>query len=187
VLPEITKLRASLLVGPGAGTAARASDERNSTIGPSNSAPRPKASDVSATLSRRHCGSRSGSRDMAGEDIYGSSEHQAFRAVVRKFVETELAPRAREFDAMGRPDKTARRDGAARDSVRPEVRRAGAGLLLPRGVSGGAHPVRQRRGRDWHHRPDRHGHAGAPPVRDRASSRSTWCPRSAASRWRRSR
>lgn len=42
---------------------------------------------------------------MAGEDIYGSSEHQAFRAVVRKFVETELAPRAREFDAMGRPDK----------------------------------------------------------------------------------
>ncbi len=42
---------------------------------------------------------------MAGEDIYGSPEHLAFRAVVRKFVETELAPRAREFDEMGRPDK----------------------------------------------------------------------------------
>jgi citronellyl-CoA dehydrogenase len=42
---------------------------------------------------------------MAGEDIYGSPEHQAFRAMVRKFVQTELAPRAREFDAMGRPDK----------------------------------------------------------------------------------
>jgi len=42
---------------------------------------------------------------MAGEDIYGSAEHQAFRAVVRKFMQTELAPRAREFDAAGRPDK----------------------------------------------------------------------------------
>ncbi len=42
---------------------------------------------------------------MAGDGIYGSSEHLAFRAVVRKFVETELAPRAREFDQMGRPDK----------------------------------------------------------------------------------
>lgn len=42
---------------------------------------------------------------MDGEDIYGSPEHQAFRAVVRKFVQTELAPRAREFDALGRPDK----------------------------------------------------------------------------------
>ncbi len=42
---------------------------------------------------------------MAGEDIYGSSEHQAFRATVRKFIQTELAPRAREFDEMGRPDK----------------------------------------------------------------------------------
>lgn len=42
---------------------------------------------------------------MAGEDIYGSSEHQALRAAARKFVQTELAPRAREFDEMGRPDK----------------------------------------------------------------------------------
>jgi citronellyl-CoA dehydrogenase len=42
---------------------------------------------------------------VAGEDIYGSPEHQAFRAVVRKFVQTELQPRAREFDEQGRPDK----------------------------------------------------------------------------------
>ena len=42
---------------------------------------------------------------MAGEDIYGSPEHQAFRAVARKFIQTELAPRAREFDEAGRPDK----------------------------------------------------------------------------------
>jgi citronellyl-CoA dehydrogenase len=42
---------------------------------------------------------------MAGEDVYGSPEHQAFRATVRKVVQTELAPRAREFDELGRPDK----------------------------------------------------------------------------------
>src|SRR5262245_27533424 len=41
-----------------------------------------------------------------GDDIYGSAEHKAFRATVRRFVEMELAPRAREFDAMGRIDKT---------------------------------------------------------------------------------
>jgi len=39
-----------------------------------------------------------------GEDIYGSREHQAFRETVRKFVQTELAPRAREFDKLGRFD-----------------------------------------------------------------------------------
>jgi len=42
---------------------------------------------------------------MAGDDVYGSPEHREFRAMVRKFVETELAPRAREFDEAGRPDK----------------------------------------------------------------------------------
>ena len=40
-----------------------------------------------------------------GEDIYGSEDHLAFRETVRKFVQTELVPRAREFDAMGRIDK----------------------------------------------------------------------------------
>ncbi len=43
---------------------------------------------------------------IPGEDIYGSPEHQAFRETVRKFVQTELAPRAREFDKMGRIDKS---------------------------------------------------------------------------------
>jgi citronellyl-CoA dehydrogenase len=40
-----------------------------------------------------------------GDDVYGSPEHQAFRETVRKFVQTELVPRAREFDQMGRIDK----------------------------------------------------------------------------------
>lgn len=40
-----------------------------------------------------------------GEDVYGSAEHQAFRETCRKFVQTELVPRAREFDKMGRIDK----------------------------------------------------------------------------------
>src|SRR5213080_1604986 len=42
----------------------------------------------------------------AGEDIYGSAEHLAFRDTVRKFVQTELVPRAREFDELGRIDKS---------------------------------------------------------------------------------
>ncbi len=41
-----------------------------------------------------------------GDDIYGSPEHLAFRDTVRKFVRAELAPRAREFDEMGRIDKS---------------------------------------------------------------------------------
>lgn len=35
----------------------------------------------------------------------GTPEHQAFREMVRTFVARELAPRAREFDEMGRIDK----------------------------------------------------------------------------------
>jgi citronellyl-CoA dehydrogenase len=38
-------------------------------------------------------------------DLYSTSEHESFRQTVRKFVETDLAPRAREFDQMGRIDK----------------------------------------------------------------------------------
>jgi citronellyl-CoA dehydrogenase len=41
-----------------------------------------------------------------GNDIYGSPEHRAFRETVRRFVQTELVPRAREFDKMGRIDKS---------------------------------------------------------------------------------
>src|SRR2546428_10137620 len=42
----------------------------------------------------------------AGDEIYGSAEHLAFRDTVRKFVQSELVPRAREFDHLGRIDKT---------------------------------------------------------------------------------
>jgi len=38
-------------------------------------------------------------------DIFGTPEHELFRATVRKFVQEELAPRAREFDQKGRIDK----------------------------------------------------------------------------------
>ncbi len=38
------------------------------------------------------------------DDLFGTPEHEMFRASVRKFVEEELAPRAREFDEMGRID-----------------------------------------------------------------------------------
>jgi citronellyl-CoA dehydrogenase len=41
-----------------------------------------------------------------GEDVYGSREHKAFREVARRFVQTELAPRAREFDKLGRFDRS---------------------------------------------------------------------------------
>ena len=39
------------------------------------------------------------------DDLFSTPEHQIFRETVRKFVEEELAPRAREFDEMGRFDK----------------------------------------------------------------------------------
>jgi citronellyl-CoA dehydrogenase len=39
------------------------------------------------------------------DDLYASAEHQLFRQTVRKFVQEQLVPRAREFDAMGRFDK----------------------------------------------------------------------------------
>ena len=39
-------------------------------------------------------------------DIFSTSEHALFRATVRKFVQEEMAPRAREFDQKGRLDKS---------------------------------------------------------------------------------
>src|SRR3989304_5157142 len=60
---------------------------------------------------------------MAGEDIYGSPEHQAFRAGARKFIQTELAPRAREFDEAGRAGKgrcRGPREGGRARSARPD-------------------------------------------------------------------
>src|SRR5262245_57514001 len=38
-------------------------------------------------------------------DLYSTPQPESFRQTVRKFVETDLAPRAREFDQMGRIDK----------------------------------------------------------------------------------
>jgi citronellyl-CoA dehydrogenase len=39
-------------------------------------------------------------------DLFSTPEHEVFRDTVRKFAEEELAPRAREFDEMGRIDKS---------------------------------------------------------------------------------
>ena len=41
---------------------------------------------------------------MSG-DLFDTTEHKLFRETVRKFVEEELTPRAREFDQAGRIDK----------------------------------------------------------------------------------
>jgi len=40
------------------------------------------------------------------DDLFSTPEHQIFRETVRKFVDEELRPRAREFDEMGRIDKS---------------------------------------------------------------------------------
>jgi citronellyl-CoA dehydrogenase len=39
-------------------------------------------------------------------DLFSTPEHEMFRETVRKFVGEELRPRAREFDAIGRIDKS---------------------------------------------------------------------------------
>ncbi len=39
-------------------------------------------------------------------DLYDTPEHELFRRTVRKFVDEEMAPRAREFDQMGHFDKS---------------------------------------------------------------------------------
>ncbi len=39
-------------------------------------------------------------------ELYDTPEHELFRQTVRRFVEAELAPRAREFDQQGRIDKS---------------------------------------------------------------------------------
>ncbi|MBI2218936.1 MAG: acyl-CoA dehydrogenase family protein [Candidatus Rokubacteria bacterium] len=120
---------------------------------------------------------------MAGEDIYGSSEHQAFRAAVRKLVQTELVPRAREFDEMGRPDKAIfRRLGEmGLLGIRYEPKYGGQGLdysyhavfLEELALCDNARPT-------WR-RPRSRASAA------RRSRSSTSCPRSGASRSPRSR
>ncbi|HYB99231.1 MAG TPA: acyl-CoA dehydrogenase family protein [Candidatus Limnocylindrales bacterium] len=39
-------------------------------------------------------------------EMFATPEHRAFRASIRKFVQEELVPRSREFDEMGRIDKS---------------------------------------------------------------------------------
>jgi citronellyl-CoA dehydrogenase len=66
---------------------------------------------------------------MAGE-LHDTPEHDLFRETVRRFVETELAPRAREFDQQGRMDKSLfRRMGdLGMLGLRYDPRWGGAGL-----------------------------------------------------------
>ncbi len=40
------------------------------------------------------------------DSLFSTTEHEIFRNTVRKFVENEIVPRAREFDEMGRIDKS---------------------------------------------------------------------------------
>jgi citronellyl-CoA dehydrogenase len=40
------------------------------------------------------------------DDLFGTPEHQLFRTTVRKFVQEEIVPRAREFDEIGHFDKS---------------------------------------------------------------------------------
>src|SRR5215471_18818366 len=64
------------------------------------------------------------------EGLYGIHEHQLFRATVRKFVQDELVPRAREFDREGRFDKTLYRKmgDLGMLGIRYDPRWGGAGL-----------------------------------------------------------
>jgi citronellyl-CoA dehydrogenase len=64
------------------------------------------------------------------DDLYGTPEHEMFRASVRRFVQDELVPRAREFDALGRLDKAVyRRLGElGLLGIRYDAKYGGAGL-----------------------------------------------------------
>ena len=42
----------------------------------------------------------------SAHDIYGSEEHRSFRETTRRFIQGEIVPRAREFDELGRFDKS---------------------------------------------------------------------------------
>jgi citronellyl-CoA dehydrogenase len=63
-------------------------------------------------------------------DLFSTPEHESFRRTARQFVEQELRPRAREFDAMGRFDKTLYKRMGELDflGLRYDPRWGGAGL-----------------------------------------------------------
>jgi citronellyl-CoA dehydrogenase len=63
-------------------------------------------------------------------DFFDTPEHEVFRETARKFVEDQLAPRAREFDEMGRMDKSVFRAMGELDmlGLRYDPKWGGAGL-----------------------------------------------------------
>ena len=63
-------------------------------------------------------------------DLFATPEHESFRRTARQFVEQELRPRAREFDAMGRFDKSLYKRMGELDflGLRYDPRWGGAGL-----------------------------------------------------------
>ena len=63
-------------------------------------------------------------------DLFSTPEHESFRRTARQFVEQELRPRAREFDAMGRFDKSLYKRMGELDflGLRYDPRWGGAGL-----------------------------------------------------------
>jgi citronellyl-CoA dehydrogenase len=46
------------------------------------------------------------SNPFGEHELFATEEHRIFRATLRRFVEEEMAPRAREFDQQGRVDKS---------------------------------------------------------------------------------
>jgi len=71
-----------------------------------------------------------GLQGRMSNDLFDSPEHQLFRQTVRKFVQEELIPRAREFDEMGRIDKSLYKKMGALGmlGLRYEPKWGGAGL-----------------------------------------------------------
>ncbi len=63
-------------------------------------------------------------------DLFSTPEHESFRRTARQFAEQELRPRAREFDALGRFDKSLYKRMGELDflGLRYDPRWGGAGL-----------------------------------------------------------
>src|SRR3990172_7597505 len=43
---------------------------------------------------------------FSDQELFSTEEHRIFRQTIRRFIQEQLAPRAREFDQMGRIDKS---------------------------------------------------------------------------------
>ena len=107
-------------------------------------------------------------------DLFATPEHEIFRDTVRKFVENELAPRAREFDEMGRIDKSLFPKmgelGMLGLRYDPRVGRLRPRLVVHRRDVRGDGALRQRGRRDGHQRAHRHGDAVAARLRQRRAA-----------------